>query len=79
VLVRSAPYRTVTVRGDMENAGGGAAYYRARAAEMRAKADEVGTEEARASFLVLEASWLRLAETAEKSEADPDSEGTTAP
>jgi hypothetical protein len=33
---------------------------------MRAKADEV-----RASFLHLEASWLRLAETADKKEAAP--------
>jgi hypothetical protein len=63
----------------MENAKGGAAYYRARAAEMRAKADEVQTVEARASFLTLEASWLRLAEAAEKPEADPDPEGAVGP
>ena len=55
--------------------GGGAAFYRARAADMRAKADQAQTEEARGSFLALEASWLRLAEAAEKSETDPDSEG----
>ena len=56
----------------MNNDKGGAAFYRARAAEMRAKADEAQTEEARASFLHLEASWLRLAETAGKKEAAPD-------
>jgi len=65
----------------MENAeaGAGTAYYRARAAEMRAKADEAQTEDARASFLTLEASWLRLAEAAEKSETGSDPEGAAAP
>ncbi len=62
----------------MENAEAGAAYYRARAVEMRAKADEAQTEDARASFLTLEASWLRLAEAAEKSEIDPDPKGAAA-
>ena len=47
--------------------------YRARAAEMRQMADTAQSEELRASFLRLEASWLRLAEAAEKSEdGDPD-------
>ena len=48
---------------------GGAAFYRARAAEMRAKADEAQTDDVRASFLHLEASWLRLADAADKKEA----------
>lgn len=39
---------------------------------MRANADEAQTEQARASFLHLEASWLRLAEAADKKEAAPD-------
>ena len=59
----------------MENVEAGAAYYRAKAAEMRAKANEAPTESARETFLTLEASWLRLAETAEKSSAtNPDPE-----
>ena len=62
----------------MEDAERGAAYYRARAAEMRAKADEAQTEEARTSFLTLEASWLRLAEAAEKSETGTDWDGADA-
>jgi hypothetical protein len=55
-------------------ADGTAAYYRVRAAEMRARADEAQTEDARASFLQLEASWLRLAAATEKSDpaADPE-------
>jgi hypothetical protein len=61
-----------------ECAEGSAAFYRARAAEMRAKADESLTAEARAALLVLEASWLRLAEAAEKSETDPGAEGLVA-
>jgi hypothetical protein len=63
----------------MENVEAGAAYYCARAAEMRAKADEAQTEELRASFLTLEASWLRLAEAAKKSETDADPEDAAAP
>jgi hypothetical protein len=63
----------------MVNAEAGAAYYRARAAEMRAKADEAQTEDAKASFLTLEARWLRLAEAAEKSETDPDPDDDAAP
>jgi len=51
-------------------AGESAAYYRDMAAKMRAKADIAHSEEVRASFLQLEASWLRLAEAAEKSETD---------
>jgi len=46
---------------------------------MRARADEAQTEEARASFLQLEASWLRLAEAAEKSDPDTDPEAGLAP
>jgi hypothetical protein len=65
-------------RGSMENVEGGAEYYRARAAEMRAKVDEAQTEDARASFLQLEASWLRLAEAAEKSQTPPDTKGASA-
>jgi hypothetical protein len=60
-------------------ADGTAAYYRARAAEMRARADEAQTEDARASFLQLEASWLRLAEAAEKSDPDAGPEIGLAP
>lgn len=44
----------------------GAAFYRDRAAEMRKLADDAQTEALRKSFLQLEASWLRLAEEAEK-------------
>ena len=46
---------------------------------MRARADEAQTEDARASFLHLEASWLRLAETAEKAGQNPDPETDLAP
>jgi hypothetical protein len=63
----------------MVNIADGAAYYRARAAEMRARADEAQTEDARASFLQLEASWLRLAEAAEKSDPNADPEIDLAP
>jgi hypothetical protein len=64
----------------MENAEAGAAFYRARAAEMRAKADDAQSESARESFLTLEASWLRLAEAAERASAtNPDPEGDALP
>ena len=42
--------------------------YRARAAEMQQMAESAQSEELKASFLRLEASWLRLAEAAEKSQ-----------
>jgi hypothetical protein len=45
-----------------------ASSYRARAAEMRQMADAAQSQELRASFLRLEASWLRLAEAVEKAE-----------
>ena len=53
----------------MENVKRGAAYYRARAEEMRALIDSAQTEALKISFLRLEASWLKLAEAAEKTEA----------
>jgi hypothetical protein len=42
---------------------------------MRALADTAQTEAARAAYLRLEASWLRLAEESEKIEKTGDSEG----
>ena len=45
-----------------------ASSYRARAAEMRQMAEFAQSEELRASFLRLEASWLRLAEAVEKAD-----------
>jgi hypothetical protein len=47
-----------------------ASSYRARAAEMRQMAEFAQSEDLRASFLRLEASWLRLAEAVEKAEED---------
>jgi hypothetical protein len=46
--------------------------YRARAAEMRKMAEFSQSEELKASFLGLEASWLRLAEAVEKAEETED-------
>ena len=43
-----------------------ASSYRAKAAEMRQMAEFAQSDELRASFLRLEASWLRLAEAVEK-------------
>jgi hypothetical protein len=54
-----------------------ASSYRARAAEMRQMAEAAQSEELRASFLRLEASWLRLAEAANK--ADEAEEQTNMP
>ena len=45
-------------------------YYRTKAAHMRRLANQAQTEAARATYLLLEASWLRLAETSEKKRAD---------
>jgi hypothetical protein len=45
-----------------------ASSYRARAAEMRQMAETAQSEELRASFLRLEASWLRLAEAVDKAD-----------
>jgi len=42
-----------------------AAFYRQRAAEMRAKAEKAATEELRASYLVVAEDWDRLADTAD--------------
>lgn len=47
---------------------GRASSYRARAAEMRRMAEFAQSDELRASFLRLEASWLRLAEAVDKAE-----------
>jgi hypothetical protein len=49
----------------------GAAFYRARAAEMRAIADVAQSGPIRDTFLLLEASWARLAESVEKSGTQP--------
>jgi hypothetical protein len=49
-----------------------ASSYRARAAEMRHMAEFAQSEELKASFLRLEASWLRLAEAVEKAEETED-------
>jgi hypothetical protein len=58
----------------------GAAFYRDRAAEMRKLADEAQTEALGKSFLQLEASWLRLAEEAEKSAShDPAAKADDSP
>ncbi len=54
-----------------------ASSYRARAAEMQQMAESALSAELRASFLRLEASWLRLAEAAEK--ADDAEDQTTLP
>lgn len=45
-----------------------ASSYRMRAAEMRRMAEFAQSDELKASFLRLEASWLRLAEAVEKAE-----------
>ncbi len=44
--------------------------YRARAAEMRQMAEFAQNDELKASFLRLEASWVRLAEAVEKADED---------
>lgn len=44
--------------------------YRTRAAEMRHLAEFAQHDELKASFLRLEASWLRLAEAVEKADED---------
>jgi len=41
-------------------------FYRTKAAHMRRLADQSQNEMARSTYLSLEASWLRLAATAEK-------------
>ena len=45
-------------------------YYRTKAAHMRRLANQAQNETARSTYLLLEASWLRLAETAEKKADD---------
>jgi hypothetical protein len=57
----------------------GAAFYRARAAEMRAMADAAHVEAIRDTFLLLEASWKRLAESAEKSGIEPAAQANAMP
>jgi hypothetical protein len=53
-----------------------ASYYRARAEEMRRMAEHAQSESQRLTFLRLEASWLRLADQAEKPPAeDGDGDG----
>jgi hypothetical protein len=53
-----------------------ASYYRARAEEMRRMAEKAQSESQRLTFLRLEASWLRLADQAEKPAAeDGDGDG----
>jgi hypothetical protein len=47
-----------------------ASYYRARAEEMRRMAEKAQSESQRLTFLRLEASWLRLADQAEKPPAE---------
>jgi hypothetical protein len=44
--------------------------YRLKAAEMRQMAEFAQSDELKASFLRLEASWLRLAEAVEKAEEE---------
>jgi hypothetical protein len=51
---------------------GRASSYRERAAEMRRMAEYAQSEELRASFLRLEASWLRLAEAVDKADEAED-------
>jgi len=45
----------------------GAAYYRARAEDMRRRAETTAVEEIRRSFLMLASHWDYLADVAEKS------------
>jgi hypothetical protein len=47
-----------------------ASYYRARAEEMRQMAEKAQSESQRLTFVRLEASWLRLADQAEKPPAE---------
>jgi hypothetical protein len=48
-----------------------ASYYRARAEEMRRLAEKAQSDSQRLTFVRLEASWLRLADQAEKPEPEP--------
>ena len=50
----------------------GAAFYRVRAGQMRKLAENAKTAALKATFLRLEASWLRLAETAAESLSESD-------
>jgi len=50
----------------MSETGVDPGFYRTKAAHMRRLADQSQTEIARTTYLSLEASWLRLAATAEK-------------
>ena len=45
-------------------------YYRTKAAHMRRLANQAQNETARSTYLLLEASWLRLAENNEKKSDD---------
>ena len=44
-------------------------YYRSKASHMRRLANQAQNETARGTYLLLEASWLRLAESSEKKAA----------
>ena len=50
----------------MSESGVDPGFYRTKAAHMRRLADQSQNEMARSTYLSLEASWLRLAATAEK-------------
>jgi hypothetical protein len=50
----------------MSETGADSGFYRTKAAHMRRLADQSHNEIARSTYLLLEASWLRLAATAEK-------------
>ena len=50
-----------------------ASYYRARAEEMRRLAEKAQSDSQRLTFVRLEASWLRLADQAEKPEPEAGS------
>jgi len=50
----------------MSESGADPGYYRTKAAYMRRLADQAQPGVNRVTYLLLEASWLRLAETSEK-------------
>jgi hypothetical protein len=50
----------------MSESGADPGYYRSKAAYMRRLADQAQPGVSRVTYLLLEASWLRLAETSEK-------------
>jgi hypothetical protein len=50
----------------MSQSGADPGYYRTKAAYMRRLAEQAQPGTSRVTYLLLEASWLRLAETSEK-------------